>query len=120
MLISAAVNIFSHLLGAALFFSLPFILYQELGRRYHRASAGDMAVFGIYLFGVATCFALSVTFHTLMSHSAAGFSFGIQLDFQGIIILMWSASAPLVYYTFYTEPTLQKVYWSLVRTTKPR
>lgn len=71
-------------------------------------------MFGLYLFGVATCFLLSVSFHTLMSHSARGFSFGLQLDFQGIILLMWSATAPMVYYTFYHEPVLQKVYWSLV------
>jgi adiponectin receptor len=109
------VNIFSHLFGAALFFALPFILYRELSQRYATASTGNTVVFALYLFGVATCFVLSVTFHTLMSHSAQAFAFGIQLDFQGIILLMWSATAPMVYYTFYTEPTLQKVYWSLVR-----
>jgi predicted membrane channel-forming protein YqfA (hemolysin III family) len=108
------VNIVSHLAGAALFFSLPFALYHELGSRYHTASVGDFAVFGLYLFGVAACFTLSVMFHTLMSHSPQGFAIGIQLDFQGIIILMWSASAPMVYYSFYSEPTLQKTYWSLV------
>ena len=97
-----------------LFLLLPFILYRELGQRYATACTGDRVVLGLYLFGVATCFALSVTFHTLMSHSAQGFAFGVQLDFQGIILLMWSATAPMVYNTFYTEPTLQKVYWSLV------
>ena len=107
-------NIFSHLIGALLFLALPFMLYRELSQRYSTASIGDTVVFGLYLFGVATCFVLSVTFHTLMSHSAQGFAFGVQLDFQGIILLMWSATAPMVYYTFYAEPMLQKVYWSLV------
>jgi adiponectin receptor len=109
------VNIFSHLFGAALFFALPFILYRELGQRYATASKGDTIVFAVYLFGVAICFILSVIFHTFMSHSAQAFAFGIQLDFQGIILLMWSATAPMVYYTFYTEPNLQRLYWSLVR-----
>lgn len=111
-------NIFSHLIGAVLFFVLPFALYFELSPRYATSSTGDIIVFGLYLFGVATCFVLSVAFHTLMSHSARGFRFGIQLDFQGIIVLMWSATAPMVYYTFFDESTLQKVYWSLVSVPK--
>lgn len=116
---SCTVNIFSHLLGAALFFGLPSILVYELTARFATANTGDLAVFGIYLFGVAGCYTLSVLFHTLMSHSARGFNFGLQLDFQGIILLMWSATAPMVYYTFLFEPKLQKVYWSLVRFARP-
>lgn len=108
-----AVNIFSHLLAGLLFYSLPGIIYQGPGLRYRMATTGDIAVFAIYLLGVAVCYTLSVIFHTLMSHSARGFAFGIQLDFQGIILLMWSATAPMIYYTFLKEPRLQKVYWSL-------
>ena len=107
-------NIFSHFLGAVLFYVLPFVLHQELRPRYASASPGDIAVFALYLFGVAVCFTLSTAFHTITSHSKRLFGFGIQLDFQGIVILMWGASAPMVYYTFYTEPKLQKIYWSLV------
>jgi len=107
------VNTFSHFIGALLFYLLPFVLHQELRPRYASASPGDIAVFALYLFGVAVCFTLSTAFHTIMSHSKRMFGFGIQLDFQGIVILMWGASAPMVYYTFYTEPKLQKIYWSL-------
>ena len=32
---------------------------------------------------------------------------------------MWSATAPLVHYTFLKEPSLQEVYWSLVSFTSP-
>lgn len=74
-------------------------------------------MFAIYLFGVAICYTLSVIFHTLMAHSARGFAFGIQLDFQGIIVLMLSATVPMVYYTFLSERTLQNVYWALVSKT---
>lgn len=107
------VNIFSHLFGAALFFALPFILYNELDQRYSTSPLDDIAVMSIYLLGVAACFASSALFHTLISHSAEGFAFGRQLDFQGIIVLMWSASVPMIYYTFYMERRLQRVYWSL-------
>jgi adiponectin receptor len=108
------VNIFSHLIGAAIFFALPITLYHELRWRYPSASSSDVAVFGTYIFGVAACFTFSVIFHTTMSHSKRWYMFGIKLDFQGVILLMWSATAPIVYYTFFDQPMLEIVYWSLV------
>lgn len=108
------VNIHSHVLGAGIFLALPIWLYSEMGPRYAASTAGDITVFGLYLSGVAICFMLSAAFHTLCSHSAQGFRFGIQLDFLGIILLMWSANLPLVFYTFPNEHTLQMIYWSLV------
>lgn len=39
---------------------------------------------------------------------------GMRLDFQGVILLMWGATVPLIYYGFYCSGTLQKVYWTLV------
>ncbi|MCJ1244285.1 hypothetical protein MMC30_001483 [Trapelia coarctata] len=107
------VNTFSHLVGAVLFYTLPTLLHTTLSSRYTTSTPGDLAVFALYLFGVAACFSLSVAFHTIASHSKRLFDIGIQLDFQGIVILMWGASAPMVYYTFYTEPKLQKIYWSV-------
>ena len=53
------VNIFSHLLGAALFFSLPVIVYNTIRDRYDSASTGDILVFSTFFFGVAICFLLS-------------------------------------------------------------
>lgn len=57
-----SVNIFSHLIGSILFFSLPFIIYRELQPYYESATTADIVVFATFFFGVATCFALSVTF----------------------------------------------------------
>ena len=39
---------------------------------------------------------------------------GNQLDYLGIVILMWGSTIPTDYYGFYCEPTLQKVYWMMV------
>lgn len=39
---------------------------------------------------------------------------GLQLDLQGIIILMWSATIPLIYYAFPYDSKLQAIYWSVV------
>ncbi|KAK0105192.1 hypothetical protein ONS95_004413 [Cadophora gregata] len=40
----------------------------------------------------------------------------MQLDFQGVILLMWGATVPLIYYGFHCDKTLQWVYWSLSST----
>jgi adiponectin receptor len=56
------VNIFSHLFGALLFFTLPFIVYHEIYLRYPSASPADIAVFSTFFFGVAICFLLSSTY----------------------------------------------------------
>lgn len=40
--------------------------------------------------------------------------FGNQLDYLGIVILMWGSTVPCVYYGFYCTPTLQKTYYTLV------
>lgn len=49
-----------------------------------------------------------------MNHSQKVDIFGAQLDFQGVILLMWGATIPLIYYGFYCNPTLQYRYWTLL------
>lgn len=73
-----------------------------------------MLVCTTYLLGVAICFLLSATFHTLMSHSRALYLLGMKLDFQGVLVLMWSATVPLVYYTFPCDSTTQVCYLILL------
>ena len=55
-------------------------------------------------------------YHTVMNHSQKMDAFGAQLDFQGVILLMWGATVPLLYYGFYCDFTLQRTYSTLVRT----
>ena len=40
--------------------------------------------------------------------------FGNQLDYLGIVILMWGSTIPSIYYGFYCDPGLQKAYWTNV------
>lgn len=49
-----------------------------------------------------------------MSHSSKAFSLGMKLDFQGIILLMWAANVPLIYYGFICDSSLQITYWCLI------
>lgn len=56
---NAVVNIYSHLLGGILFFTLPIYVYSTMFTRYRSAQIGDIIVFSTFLFGVAICFLLS-------------------------------------------------------------
>lgn len=47
-----------------------------------------------------------------MYHSEAVYSLGIKLDYQGILLLMWGANVPLIYYSIPCELNSQIAYWS--------
>jgi len=108
------VNIWSHIFGSILFFSLPAIVFREVLPRYGTADRADIIVFSTFFFGVAICFLLSATFHVVNNHSPTVAAFGNQLDYLGIVILMWGSTIPCVYYGFFCDSHLQKVYWSMV------
>jgi adiponectin receptor len=55
-------------------------------------------------------------YHTVMNHSRKMNALGAQFDFQGVILLMWGATVPLLYYGFYCDSALQRAYSTLVRT----
>ncbi|KAI9829970.1 MAG: hypothetical protein M1838_005846 [Thelocarpon superellum] len=112
-LTSKLVNIHSHLFGAALFFAFP--AYYFLKHPYFQdAKPADFIVFSTFFFGVGICFFLSSTFHTVSNHSPRVNVIGNQLDYLGIVILMWGSTIPSVYYGYYCDPNLQKLYWAMV------
>lgn len=110
------VNIWSHILGALVFIGLTALVLTEIPARYHAATAADVAVCSTYFLGVALCFALSTAFHTLMAHSEAVYLLNMKLDFQGVLVLMWGATIPLVYYSFPCDSDLplRAAYWGLI------
>jgi len=54
------------------------------------------------------------SYHTLANHSEIVAAQGVQLDYLGIVLLMWGSAIPSVYYGFHNDPHLQKVYWAMV------
>ena len=58
------------------------------------------------------------SFHIISNHSARVASFGNQLDYLGIVILMWGSTIPTVYYGFYCQQELQTLYFVMVRPNK--
>ena len=55
------------------------------------------------------------SFHIVSNHSANVAAFGNQLDYLGIIVLMWGSTIPTVYYGFYCDQNLQILYCTMVR-----
>ncbi|EQB54246.1 hypothetical protein CGLO_05947 [Colletotrichum gloeosporioides Cg-14] len=105
------INIYSHIIGAILFMSLPFLIFgNPISPRWTTASTSDIVVCSIYAAGVTVCFVLSTAFHTFMSHSEPYYLAGIKADFHGVLALMWSSTAPLAHYTFPCSPRTRDAY----------
>lgn len=60
------------------------------------------------------CLGISAFYHTISNHSHAVNRFGNQLDYLGIIALITGSFMPSIYYGFYCDPFLQRVYWGMV------
>ncbi|KAL2037252.1 hypothetical protein N7G274_009941 [Stereocaulon virgatum] len=105
------INIYSHIFGAIIFLTMPVYIYWALYLRYSLATTADIVVFSTFFYGVSICFFLSATYHITNNHSPKVQKFGNQLDYLGIVILMWGSTIPSIYYGFYCDPNLQRVYW---------
>ncbi|KAJ8060950.1 hypothetical protein OCU04_010029 [Sclerotinia nivalis] len=110
------VNIHSHLFGALLFSLLPIYIYHTLIPRYPTATTAEIIVFALFFTGVAICFALSCLYHTLNNHSHKIASFWLELDFLGIVVLMWGSMVATIYHGFICDGLLRWVYWSMIST----
>ena len=53
-------------------------------------------------------------YHIISNHSPRANAVGIQIDFLGILLLMWGATMPSVFYGFYDNQRLQIIYWTVV------
>lgn len=104
------INIYSHVVGAAIFLIAPVFAYEALYLRYPLASPADIFVFSTFFYGVSICFVFSATYHIISNHSPKVQKMGNQLDYLGIVILMWGSTIPSIYYGFYCDPRLQKIY----------
>lgn len=107
-----SVNIHTHLLGSFLFFFISLSVYAF---EHQSVRISDAMAFGCFFLGAIICLGISAAYHTLTSHSPEVNRFGNQLDYVGIVALITGSFVPSVYYGFYCEPSLQKLYWLMVR-----
>jgi adiponectin receptor len=82
--------------------------------RYFTASRADVIVFSTFVLGIIVCFLLSASFHLFSNHSEMMRILGGQLDYLGIVILIWGSTIPYIYYGFACSPSLQRMYWAVV------
>ena len=109
-----SVNIWSHLIGAALAACTAIALYITIRPRYLMATREDAMVFSCFFFGAVGCMGMSATYHTISNHSESVAKFGNRLDYIGIVVLIWGSFIPSIYYGFSAEPKLIRLYWTMV------
>lgn len=110
------VNIYTHLLGAVAALVSSLVLYRTLASRYETATREDVWVFSCFFLGAIACLGMSATYHTISNHSHAVAVWGNQLDYAGIVFLIWGSFIPVLYYGFQSDPQLMKTYWTMVST----
>ncbi|OJK05231.1 hemolysin III family protein [Aspergillus aculeatinus CBS 121060] len=110
------VNIYTHLLPSLLVVPAAFALYRALAPRYETATQADVIVFGCFFAGAAFCLGMSATYHTISNHSPMVARIGNAFDYAGIVGLTVGSFIPSVYFGFYCQPALQRLYWSMICT----
>lgn len=103
-------NIWTHLLGAVLFLALfvyMFITFSDY------KTATDRLILGIYFCGIILCLFFSAIFHTFSCHySPKVTKVFSKLDYCGISLQIIGSMVPALYYGFYENLTLFKIYLS--------
>lgn len=110
-----SVNIYSHLLGSILFLICSYWFHHALATCYRSASMTDIVVFDCFFLGAVLCLGFSTLFHTFANHSAGVYQAWLVYDMIGILCLTTGSFFPGVFYGFYCEPEVIRIYWSMVR-----
>lgn len=108
------VNIYSHLIPAVIALASNGYLYLYFRDRYPTASLVDQLAIHVYLTTSVVCFGISSIYHTLLCHSEAYSDLWGRLDYACIILQTVGSFVSGIYVTFYCEPGLQKLYWTMV------
>lgn len=114
-----SVNIWTHGIGAIVAVVSGFWLHNVLRPRYDTASQEDVFAFSCYFFGAICCLGMSATYHAISNHSPEVSRFGNQLDYLGIVSLIWGSFVPSIYYGFQGDVFWVRTYWSMVLSRRP-
>ncbi|KAK2791460.1 hypothetical protein FQN53_002569 [Emmonsiellopsis sp. PD_33] len=107
------VNIYSHLIPAAIALASNGFLHLYFHDRYPTASLVDRLAVHFYLTTSVLCFGVSSIYHTLVCHSEAHSDLWARLDYVAIILQTVGSFVSGIYVTFYCKPGLQKLYWTM-------
>jgi adiponectin receptor len=109
------VNIYSHLIPGIFVLLASYSFECYFTTRFPQATWADELVFRIFLTTSVVCFGTSAAYHTLICHSQWYASLWVKADYVAIIGQIVGSFIPGLYFGFYCEPKLQKLYWSMVR-----
>ncbi|KAI0973694.1 adiponectin receptor protein [Xylaria arbuscula] len=115
LLHNETVNIYSHLIPAAIALASNCFLHLYFQSRYPAASMTDRLAIHIYLTTSLLCFSISCIYHTLNCHSEPYSGLWARWDYAAIILQTVGSFVSGIYVTFYCNPGLQKLYWTMVR-----
>ena len=107
-------NIYSYLLNVALFATLLIFIYIEIRNYYIIIQVSDVLIFIVFFLGVVLCFSFSCLFHILSNYSKEVIAFWNRLNYLGIVILIQGSIIPSIYYGFYYNLNLQRLYQAIV------
>ncbi|KAK4113184.1 HlyIII-domain-containing protein [Canariomyces notabilis] len=108
------VNIFSHLIPALVALILVGIIPWYFNNHFPEASWQDRIVFQLYLATSVICFTISALYHTLLCHSERYRDLWVRYDYTAILFQILGSFISGIYIGFYCEPTLQRLYWSMI------
>ncbi|KAJ5669169.1 mPR-like GPCR protein [Penicillium macrosclerotiorum] len=111
-----SVNIYSHLIPAAIFLLGEWYIQKYLASRYSNMTGVDLFIFAFFLLTAVICLGLSTTYHTLMNHSHEVEQLWLRLDLIGIVVLTLGDFVSGIYMVFWCEPLQRKIYWSMIGT----
>jgi len=107
-------NIYTHLLGAVISLYLTHSFYSSLATRYEHANAIDVACFAAFFGGAVVCLGCSAGYHAVSDWSEEVARKGNQVDYVGIVALIWGSFVPSVWSGFAARWELVLVYWAMV------
>ncbi|TID25085.1 HlyIII-domain-containing protein [Venturia nashicola] len=111
-----SVNIWTHGIGAIVAVLSGIWLHNVLRPRYDTASQEDVFAFSCYFFGATCCLGMSAAYHAVSNHSPEVSGFVNQLDYLGIVSLIWGSFVPSIYYGFQGDVFWVRTYWSMITT----
>lgn len=113
LLHSESGNIWSHLI-AFLIFAGCLVEFLTRDAAEFVDATRERFVITVFMISVLATFGFSTTLHTFMCHSEPVLRRCCSLDYTGITFGFIGAFIPLVFYNFYCEPRVQKVYYAVM------
>lgn len=108
------VNIYSHMIPAAIAIIFNCCLHIYFRELYPNAALQDRLAIHVYLTSSVLCFSISSVYHTLNCHSEAYSDLWARWDYAAIIFQTIGSFVSGVYVTFYCNPWAQLLHWAIV------